>query len=426
MDGIRPGDESVIMKLTISHGEEPEHGSIDTPSTPHREGVGDAKQNSPGDLDRELAIARGGGSPDMSDAAIAKARKAAKAWMANYKISESTKFGGGAGGGPSRKRDHDTMTNASRLADDSGGSSAGPSSKKNPAHDGDNSVQANKFQRILPKSPRPAQPGPSGQGQDHQASNDPEQPHANQAFGGAAAQGANPSPGEAMPGLPVLPFLPDEVLAWLPTSLRVAACNARNYVQAMVHFKEECHRERSGDPSWTQTAIEKDETVLQNWDNTLRAFVEVAIAARKGRQLDHRPILDNLLTDWMNIKLPDPDQPHGDKQLPLPGNMQPGTILGGSPIIMGMNPMGGGSGPGGELSEEIATVMRISSRNESVRQTQNAQLHNLLATQSQAHAQGCQDLQAAHRRAEEAREEESDMMFTLIKKNLELLEKKDG
>lgn len=399
---------------------------MDTPSTPHKEGVGNAEQQASASHSHSTSIASQGNHPTLVDEAITKVLAGTSTPATDsLKKSKSTKSKGGAVGGPSRKRDHDTMTNASRLANDSGGGSAAPSASKNPAHDGDNAVQPNKFQRVLPKGPDPAQVGPTVRGPGHKALNAPEQPHANQAFGGAAAQGANPSPGDAMPALPVLPFLSGQVLAWLPTSLRVAACNARNYVQGMVNFNEKWHRERSGDPSWTQTAIAQDETVLQDWDTTLRAFVEVASAAREGRQLDHRPILDNQLTDWMRIKLPDPDQPHGDKQLPLPGNMQPGAIYAGSPIIMGMNPMGARSGPGGELSEEIETVTRISSRNESVRQTQNAQLHNLLANQSQAHAQGFQDLQAAHRRADEAREEESDMMFTLIKKNSELLEKKN-
>lgn len=426
MNGIHPCDASVITRLTYNHGEEPEHGYINTPSTTHREGGGNAKHWKDGLTDEERAEADawlGASSEERREYFIRTYGDGAEAWFANpSKKSKSTK----SKGGPSRKRDHDTMTNASQLANESGGGSAAPSSSKNPAHDGAKSVQANKFQRILPEGPGPAQVGPAGQEQGHQVPNAPEQPHANQAFGGAAAQGANPSPGEAMPALPVVPFLSAKVLAWLPTSLRVAANSARNFVQEMVHQSEESQKLRSGNPSGTQFGIMKDENLLQDWDTTLRAFLEVATAAREGRQLEYRPILHNQLTDSMMINLPDPDQPHGDKQLPLPGNMQPGAVHAGSPIIMGMNPMRAGSGQAGELSEEIEAIMRVSSRNESVRQTQNAQLHNLLATQSQAHAQGFQDLQAAHRRADEAREEESDMMFTLIKKNLELLEKKDG
>lgn len=429
MEGTRPGNAFVILRLTYNHGEEPGHDAIDTPSTPHREGVRNANPNSPYAGAHALAIAFKGGRRDEIDKAITDAFEGAEAWFAeSNKKSKSTKSKGGAGGGPSRKRDHDTMTNASRLANDSGGGSAAPSSSKNPAHDGDNSVQANKFQRILPKGPGPSQLGPARQEQGYEGLNDSGHSHPNQAVSsGQAAHGENQTP-EAAP--PVIPFLSGQVLAWLPTNFRVAASSARSYVQAVVNYDEEWYRTNPGNPFAAQLGITKDETVLQEWDTTLRAFLEVATAARDGRQLDHRPILQNKLTDAMEIQLPDPDQPHGDKQFiheqPIvPANKQPGQIHTASPIIMGMNPMGPGSGQLGDLSGDIDTAMRISSRNESVRQDQIVQLHNLLASQGRAHAQGFQDIQAAHRRADEARERECAFISTLISKRSKLRDKKE-
>lgn len=425
MDCILPGNFFLNMRLTFNHDEDPARGPLNIRTTPQKDGVGNAAQQPTTSHAQSTAIASQDNHQTSIDEAITEALAGVSSSATDsLKKSKSTKSKGGPGGGPGRKRDHDTMTNASRLANDSGGGSVVPSSSKNPAHDGDNSVQPNKFQRILPKEPGPAQLGSAGQEQGSEGMMDSGHSHANQAISGSqAANGANQTP-EGAP--PVLPFLSGQVLAWLPTSMRVAASSARSYVQAMVSHNEQWCRKYSGDRAATQTAIMKDETVLQEWDTTLRAFVAVATAARQGRQLDHRPLLHNGLTDFMNIKLPDPDQPHGDKQPAVSGNMQPGVIHGGSPIIMGMNPMGAGTRQVEELSEEIGTVIRISSRNESVRQSQHAQLHNLLVNQVQAYAQGFQDLQAAHRRADEARERESNTMLTLIKKRSEMLDEEEG
>lgn len=366
----------------------------------------------------------------MIDEAITEAcASASTSATDSHKKSKSAKSKGGADGGPSRKRDHETMTNASRLPSAPVGGSATPSFSNNPGHAGDNSVQANKFQRILPKGPGPAQLGPAGQKQGHEVVNDLGQSHPNQAASSSqVARGANQTL-EEFP--PIVPFLTGQVLAWLPTSLRVAASSARSFVEKMVKHTEECRRDMKGHPGGTQFVTMKDENILQDWDTTLRAFVEVANAAREGRQLGHRPILQNQLTDVMKVQLPDPDQPHGDKDFTheptlVPTNMQPGHNDSSSPIVMGMDPAVAGSGQVVGTSEEIDTVMRMFSRNESVRHTQNTRLHSLLATQSQAHAQGFQDLQAAHRRADDIRTWESIMILTMIKNRSELLEKKEG
>ncbi|KAG6362656.1 hypothetical protein INS49_007748 [Diaporthe citri] len=427
MDDIRPRNAFVIIRLTCNNGEDPERGPTNTPSTPHKDGVGTAGQQAPTSQAQSTANASQDNRQPLIDEAITDALGGAStSAIYSLKKSSSAKSKGGAGGGPSRKRDHETMTNASRLANDSGGGSAAPPSSKNPAHDGNNSVQANKFQRILPG---PAQLGPAGREQGYYVVNDPANSRPSQAVSGSqAARGANQTPIES---LPVIPFLSGQVLAWLPTSLRVAASSARTYVQTMVYHNETWPGAKSGDPLQTQFVIMKDESVLQDWDTFLRALLEVANAAREGRLLDNRPILHNKLTDDLNIRIPDPDRPHGDKQFMheqtvVPANTQPGQIDASSTIIMGMNPMSPGPGQVGDLSGDIETVMRISSRNESIRQNQNLQLHNLLASQGQAHAQGFHAIQDAYRRADEAREWECDLIANLIKKRSELRDKEEG
>lgn len=428
MDGIRPDSSFVITRLTCNHRQGAQHGPIATPSTPHKDGVGNAEQQASTSQAPSTAIATQHNRETLIDEAITEAcARASTSATDSHKKSKSAKSKGVADGGSSRKRDHDTMANASRLASAPIGGSAAPSSSKNPGHAGDNSLQANKFQRILPKGP--------GQGVQGQCCggppvvvNDPAQPDPNPCVSwGQAAPGANQTPGEALP----VPFLSGQVLAWLPTSLRVAANSARTYVQTLVNADEEWHRKFSSDKVGTHVGIMMHEGVLQMWDATLRGLVEVATAAREGRQLDHKPMLQNDITIMLRMKIPDPDQPHGDKQFThepptVSTNMEPGHNDASSPIVMGMGPAVAGSGQVVGLSEEIDTVIRMSSRNESVRHTQNARLHSLLVSQTQAHAQGFQDLQAAHRRADEARASESDMIFTMIKKRSELLEKKEG
>lgn len=242
---------------------------------------------------------------------------------------------------------------------------------------------------------------------------------------------ADQQPKEA---LPVLPFLSEEILAWLPESLRVAASDGRILVQKIITQGDVSNKQHLDNPLATQFGIAKNEAIVCAWHTTLRSLAEAATAARDGRTLYNLPILQNQITDELGLKIPDPDQifrVHDNNQyiegLPsLSAYTQQGQGSSPSPIIiMGMNAVDSRAREIAEMSEGIETAMRTSSRNESVRRTQRVQLQNLLKNQHQIRtdAQGIQDLQDACSRADEARHQESEKIAQLIKKRAELLDK---
>jgi hypothetical protein len=71
----------------------------------------------------------------------------------NKKKSQASKSKESLGGSSSRKRDHHSMANASPHAKDAGESMAAQPASTNQAHTNDESLQPNKYQRILPNEP---------------------------------------------------------------------------------------------------------------------------------------------------------------------------------------------------------------------------------------------------------------------------------
>lgn len=273
-----------------------------------------------------------------------------------------------------------------------------------------------------PSSPGPIHLGPVGSGQSHPNQATP---------GGHTTQEADQQPKEASP---VLPFLSEEILAWLPASLRAAASDGLVLVQKIITRGEASNKEHVDYPLAAQFGIEKNEAIIHAWHTTLRALVEVATAGRDGRRLYNPPSLHNQITQELGMRVPDPDQIfrlHDNNQhiqgLPsLSAYTQQGQRTPPSPIIMmGMNSADARAREIAEVSEEIDKAMRLSSRSESLRRTQAVQLQSLLQNQYQTHtdAQGVQDLQDACSRADEARQQESEKIAQLIKKRSELLDK---
>lgn len=430
---ILPGNIVLIVRLTCNHLQEFEPVSTNPSSTPHKEDVRNTPQRASASGVHSTATSPQDNSHILIDEAITDAIENASTSATNsQKKSKSTKSKGVVASGRGRKRDHDTMTNATRPANEFGGSAI-QASRSDPTRDGSNTFSLNKFQPILPKATGPAQPGTVGHGQGNQVLDSPGQSQHDQSIsGGHAASGFTQRLEEVARKVP---SLSEQDLAWLPAQLRDMASKARETVttsmmlddhlrmlasqsretmQASMILDDQWNEIVSYSPTGRELGVTNKCALFDKWITLRQRLIEVATAAREGRQ-----------PTWPCVDQPQSNSQSMNGPPNVPANVQQVQYDCPAPTISGTSLLLAEPGQIGKMSEDIDLVMRISSRNESVRQTQNAQLHSLLINQTQAQAQGFQELQSAHRRADEARDEESDTILKLIKTRSELLNKKD-
>lgn len=402
---ILPDNSFVTVRLTCNHREGDESGHIGDPSMPDNDGVGDPHQHA-----------------STSDArSIANACQGDRDSELGQVISDA--LVGPLPTGSSRKRDHDTMTDAARPADDSGAASDTPSCSNNPAHDGRNPFLPDSLQTILPKSPGSVLSEPA----------ETRQPNIQRAIlGRHATHGANQQLKEATV---VLPYLFDDLLPWLPAPLQVAAKNGGGLVEKMITHVDDWIKERLGNPIAIQVGIAKKADIVKQWHTTLRALAEVATAARDGRLLYNLPLLRNQITAKLEIQVPDPDQLvrlHDNNQyilgLPsLPEYKQQDQHTSPPPIIMGMSLSDNRSVKIAQISQEIVRVMRMSAEDERERQKLNAPIiKDFDEMQPEKQTQALEMLQTARRMADELRELEAELIADMIKTRSELVNEMDG
>lgn len=184
---ILPGNLVLIVRLTCNHLQEPEPGLTNPSSKPHKEDVGTTPQRASASGVHSSATAPQDSSQILIDEAITDAiENASTSATDSQKKSKSTKSKGVLASGGGRKRDHDTMTNATRPANESRGSAI-QASRSDPTRHGSNTFPSNKFRRILPKTTAPAQPGIIDRGQDNQALDGPGQSQHDEPISGGHA-----------------------------------------------------------------------------------------------------------------------------------------------------------------------------------------------------------------------------------------------
>lgn len=411
---ILPGNRLLIVRLTSNHLQEFEPGSTNPSSTPRKEDVGNTPQRTSASGVHSTATAPQDNGHILIDEAITDAIENASPSATNsQKKSKSTKSKGVVASGRGRKRDHDTMTSATRPPNEFGGSSV-QASRNDPMRDGSHTFPSNKFQPILPKATGPAQPGTVGSGQRNQALDGPGRSQHDQPIsGGHAASELNQRIEELERKLPYL----SESLAWLPAHLRDPASIEQAMAHASTNLADMWNADYSYDPVRRALWVTNKYALPDNRENVRQRLIKDATAAREGRQ----PTCSSADQPQSNSH---PGQPMNGPPN-MPANMQQVQDDGPAQIITGSSFLFAEAGKLANMSEDIDIAMRISSRNESVRQTHIAQLHSLLLNQTQAQAQGFQELQSAHRRADEARDVESEIICNLIKKRSDLLDKEN-
>lgn len=427
---ILPGNLVLIVRLTCNHLQEPELGQTNPSSTPHKEDVGNTPQRASSSGARSAATAPQDSGHILIDETITDAiENASTSATDSQKKPKSTNSKGVVASDRGRKRDHDAMTNATRPANKSGGSAI-QASRSDSTRDGGNTFPSTKFRPILPKATAPAQPGTVDYGQGNQTLDGCGQSqHGQPISGGHAASESNQRLEQLMQKVP---SLSEQDLAWLPAELqdmasiapkavdaslviddrsRELASQTQEAVKASMILNDQWNKMCSHNPAGRELGPTNKGALLDEWITLRQDLIEVATAAREGRQ----PI-------W-----PCTNQTHSNSQsMNGPPNMQQSQDDFQAPTISGPSLFRAEQAQIEKMSEDIDLAMRISLRNERVRQMQLAQLHDLLANQNYAQAQGFQDLQSAQRRADEAWNQEAENISKLIKKRSELLNKKDG
>lgn len=181
---VLPGNLVLIVRLTCNHLQEPEPGLTNPSSTSHKEDVGNNPQRASASDVHSTATAPQDSSHILIDEAITDAIENASTSATNsQKKSKSINLKVVVASGRGRKRDHDTMTNASRPANELGGSAI-QASRSDPTRDGSNTFPSNKFRRILPKATAPAQSETVARGQGNQALDGPGQSQQDQPISG--------------------------------------------------------------------------------------------------------------------------------------------------------------------------------------------------------------------------------------------------
>lgn len=411
---ILPGNRLLIVRLTCNHLQEYEPGSTNPSSAPRKEDVGNTPQRASASGAHSTANATQDNGHILIDEAITDAiENASPSATDSQKKPKSTKSKGVVASGRGRKRDHDTMTSATRPPNEIGGSAV-QASRNDPMRDGSHTFPSNKSQPILPKATGPAQPGTVDRGQRNQALDGPGRSQHDQPFsGGHAASDLNQRLEELERKVPSL----SETLARLPAHLRDPASLEQAMAHASTNLADMWNADYSYDPVRRALWVTNKYALPDNRENVRQRLIKDATAAREGRQ----PTCSSADQPQSNNH---PGQPMNGPPN-MPANMQQVQDDGPAHFITGSSFLLAEAGKLANMSEDIDIFMRISSRNESVRQTQIAQLHSLLVNQTQAQAQGFQELQSAHRRADEARDVESEIICNLIKKRSDLLDKKN-
>lgn len=189
---ILPGNLVLIAGLTCNHLQEPEPGLTNPPSTPHRDDVGNTPQRASASGVRSTATAPQDNSHILIDEAITDAiESASTSATKSQQKSKGTKSKGVVASDRGRKRDDDTITNATGPAIESK-DSVKQASRSVPTRNGSNTLPSTKFRPILPKATGPVQPRTVGRGQGNQVLDGPGQSQHDQPIsGGHAASESN-------------------------------------------------------------------------------------------------------------------------------------------------------------------------------------------------------------------------------------------
>lgn len=107
----------------------------------------------------------------------------------------------------------------------------------------------------------------------------------------------------------LVPVLSEKDITELPAALRDAASRAQGMTQDLIHATNAYIKKHNIDPAKRRFGVASQEALVRDWDALFRAFMEVAAAAREGREMGHRPLLQNRLTRALDISIPEPDRP---------------------------------------------------------------------------------------------------------------------
>lgn len=421
MDGILSGTACMIMKLIYDRRQKAEPGPSNAPSTRHEDGVGDQTQQRPGTDELSIALSSRNNSRTMADVdepqVLGQAALKASTSTANpKKTSKAAKSKATAGGGSSRKRDHDAMIDASQQDKGAPGGTAGPSSINVLASDSIASLGGSKPQRVLlPKGPGHAQPTQAGQGQEPGGLNPPGQSNHNHGnASGYVAAGKNHYRSSG------LRFLTDEAFAWLSVPDQKLARSNLFMVKVMFQHIADNPDFAKNLYGFTMPHL------LEEWDVVLGGIVRMAIDHRNGVPPELNHFIDNQLTRLLDYKVPVPTQPLAQEHflVELPHTHLKVQQAGSNPFLPANvdGAVGNKRGRATEMTAQIYAFTTLAQRNEDARNKQFSQLSNLLSSQVQAQAQGIGALHAAQSRADLARDWEMRSIYSLYIKKQQILD----